>query len=183
MPSFLNKVFGYKKNDDKEAARPTREASDSTLLDGKYEAIPPILSPLASTFAEGQPTTDPDRDVGFSLFKPKSRGVFQKSAQKHPEALPYLTLQLPGPKENPDSRALGVVFEADPDSQTVLDDAVIAAKRLNPLEALILIRACAQAITERGMPLCCSVLFLRSSLRIRLGDSRNHASALVFFIS
>ncbi|KAH0834127.1 hypothetical protein J3R83DRAFT_11417 [Lanmaoa asiatica] len=151
MPSFLNKVFGYKKNDDKEAAHPTRGVSDNALLDGKYEAILPILSPTAPTFTEAQPTKDLDRDAGFSVFRPKSRGVFQKLAQKHPQAVPHLTLQLPGPKEKLDSRPLGVVFEADPDSQTVLDDAVIAAKRLNPLEALILIRACAQAITERGL--------------------------------
>lgn len=149
MPSFLNKVFGYKKTDDKDPARPTREASDSTLLDGKYEAIPPVLSPTASAFAEAQPTRD--SDAGFSFFK--SRAASQRPAHK-PEAVPTLTLKLPGLKENLDSRALGVVFEADPESQTALDDAVIAAKRLNPLEALILIRACAQAITERGMHLC-----------------------------
>ena len=148
MPSFLNKVFGYKKHDDKEAARPTREPSDSTLLDGKYEAIDPVRSPTSSTFAATLQTKDSDRDAGFSFFRPKNRG--QKSAQKRPENLPQLTLHLPGPKENSDPRALGVVFEADPDSQIVLDDAVIAAKRLSPLEALILIRACSQAITEHG---------------------------------
>ncbi|KAG8215454.1 hypothetical protein J3R82DRAFT_9070 [Butyriboletus roseoflavus] len=145
MPSFLNKVFGYKKNDDRDAARPTREASDSTLLDGKYEAIPPVLSPSAATFAEAQSSRE------LSFFTSKSRAASQKPAQKRPEAAPTLTLRLPGLKENLDSRALSVVFEADPDSQTILDDAVIAAKRLNPLEALILIRACAQAITERGL--------------------------------
>lgn len=166
MPSFLNKVFGYKKHDDKEA--PTREASDSTLLDGKYEAILPILSPTASTFAEAQPT----RDVGFSLFRPRTRGV-----QKHPQDIPHLTLRLPGPKENSDSRTLGVVFEADPDSQTVLDDAVIAAKRLTSLEALILIRACAQAITERGMlfyRLCSSFAHLAKSGLETLGIMHPH---------
>jgi len=151
MPSFLNKVFGYKRHDDKEAVRPTRDASDNTLLDGKYEAIPPIVSPSASTFAEAQPAKDPDRDVVFSLFRPRTRGASQKPAKKHPGNAPHLTLQLPGTKGNADSRSLGVVFEADPDSQIVLDDTVIAAKRLNPLETLILIRACAQTITERGM--------------------------------
>ncbi|KAF8127696.1 hypothetical protein EV363DRAFT_1514236 [Boletus edulis] len=151
MPSFLNKVFGYKKNDDKESARPVREPSDSTLLDGKYEAILPILSPSSSTFAFSQQTKDPDRDGGFALFKSKILGGSQKPAQKYSVNVPHLTLRLPGPKENLDSRALGVVFEVDPGSQIVLDDAVIAKKRLNPLEALILIRACTQAITERGL--------------------------------
>lgn len=183
MPSFLNKVFGYKKNEDKETARPTREASDSTLLDGKYEAILPIISPSTAALAQAQPSKDSDRDVLFSIFRPKFRGVSQKSGHKHPDVTPLLTLRLPPPKENSDSRALGIVFEADPDSQIIFDDTVIAAKRLDPLEALILIRACAHAITERGMLLCCSVQLLRSSSQIRLGDSRNHASALVLCIS
>ncbi|KAG6377763.1 hypothetical protein JVT61DRAFT_14536 [Boletus reticuloceps] len=151
MPSFLNKVFGYKRHDDKEATRLVREPLDSTLLDGKYEAILPIFSPSSSTFAEAQQTKDPDRDGGFALFKSKILGGSQKSAQKHSVNVPHLTLHLPGPKEKLDSRALGVVFEADPGSQIVLDDATIAKKRLNPLEALILIRACTQAITERGL--------------------------------
>ena len=181
MPSFLNKVFGYKKYDDKEAARPAREPSDSSLLDGKYEAILPI-SPSASTFPQAQPAKDSDRDIGFSLFRPKTRGVSQKPA-KHPDDIPHLTLQLPGPKENSDSRPLGVVFDADPDSEILLDDAVIAAKRLSPLEALVLIRACAQAITERGMLFVSSLQLFRSSVQIRLGDSRNHASTLALRIA
>lgn len=179
MPSFLNKVFGYKKSDDKELPRPTCDAPDgTTLLDGKYEAIPPMLSPSASTFAEAQQARDSDRDTAFSLFKHKYRGVLQKSAQKSSAAVPHLTLRLPGPKENSDSRALGTVFDADPVSQAMLDDAVIAAKRLTPAEALTLIRACAQTISERGTSLT-SPQLLCSASQIRLGDSRNHASALV----
>lgn len=126
MPSFLNRVFGYKKQD---------EEDSTTLLDGKYEAI----SPSAATFAEAQSAAN--RDPGFSLFKPKSRS-------KHALAttVPRLTLQLP-PKDEPDSR---VVFEPDPESLSLLDDAVIAAKRLHHSEALVLIRACAHTIIERG---------------------------------
>ncbi|KAF9221788.1 hypothetical protein BS17DRAFT_757214 [Gyrodon lividus] len=149
MPSFLNKVFGYKKGDDKDASHSShdaREARDNVLLDGKYEAISPLLSPSAVAFADGQANKD-KREVGFSLFRPKSR----VRAQKHQHDVPQLSLHLPGPKENSDSRALGIVFEADPQSQMVLDDAVIGAKALNPLEALILVRVCAQAIAERGL--------------------------------
>ncbi|KIJ64337.1 hypothetical protein HYDPIDRAFT_112331 [Hydnomerulius pinastri MD-312] len=151
MPSFLNKVFGRKKQDDKDAPRSPNEASDNALLEGKYEAISPVLSPSAIAFADGQGSKDKEREVGFSLFRPKSRVGSPKSSQKRADAVPQLSLHLPGPKQNSDSRALGVVFEADPESQTVLDDAVIGAKRLNPLETLILVRACAQAITERGL--------------------------------
>ncbi|KAG9310895.1 hypothetical protein JVU11DRAFT_8753 [Chiua virens] len=138
MPSFLNKVFGHKKHDDKEFP----DAADDNLLDGKYEAIPPVISPSNTILAEAHSAKDSDRDIlSFSLFKSKSRGLSLKSSRKDSAAVPHLTLHLPSPKDKLDSRALG----------TVLDDAVIAAKRLKPSEALILIRACAQAITERGL--------------------------------
>ncbi|KIJ18361.1 hypothetical protein PAXINDRAFT_9438 [Paxillus involutus ATCC 200175] len=151
MPSFLNKVFGYKKQDDKDASRSPNEASDNALLDGKYEAISPVLSPTTIAFADGQGSRDIEREVGFSLFKPKSRVRVQKATQKGQRAVPQLSLHLPGPKENYDSRTLGVVFEADPHLLIVLDDVVIGAKRLNPLEALILLRVCSQAVAERGL--------------------------------
>jgi hypothetical protein len=61
-----------------------------------------------------------------------------------------LSLQLPSLKDNAESLELGV-FEVDPESQRILDDSVIGAKLLNPSEALILLRACAQTITERGL--------------------------------
>ncbi|KAH7882737.1 hypothetical protein F5I97DRAFT_1907989 [Phlebopus sp. FC_14] len=151
MPSFLNKVFGRKRQDEKDASQSPNEASDNVLLDGKYEAISPVLSPSIIAFAEALANKDKERDHGFSLFRPKSRVGSSKTNQKRADAVPQLSLQLPGPKENSDSRALGVVFEADPDSQTILDDEVIGARRLNPLEALILVRVCSQAITERGL--------------------------------
>ncbi|KAF9235011.1 hypothetical protein BU15DRAFT_51899 [Melanogaster broomeanus] len=151
MPSFLNKVFGHKKQDDKDTSPSSPGAPDSALLDGKYEAISPVLSPSTIAFAHGQANTEAEREVVFSLFKPKSRGRAQKAAQKRAETIPQLSLHLPGPKENSDSRALGVVFEADPQLQTVLDGAAIGAKRLSPLEAIILVRACAQAIADRGL--------------------------------
>ncbi|KAF8840646.1 hypothetical protein BDN67DRAFT_951199 [Paxillus ammoniavirescens] len=151
MPSFLNKVFGYKKQDDKDASRSPNEASDNALLDGKYEAISPVLSPTTIAFADSQGSRDTEREVGFSLFKPKSRVRVQKATQKGQRAVPQLSLHLPGPKENYDSRTLGVVFEADPQLLIVLDDVVIGARRLNPLEALILLRVCSQAVAERGL--------------------------------
>ncbi|KAH7917619.1 hypothetical protein BV22DRAFT_1100929, partial [Leucogyrophana mollusca] len=156
MPSFLTKVFTRtKKQHDESSPTPT----SPTLLDGKYEAVPA----LASNFAEesqSQPTSDsqstpagtpsPSPAFALSLFRPKSR---VPHAQRRSDALPTLSLNLPGPKQPSDdpARAFAVVFEADPDAVRVLDDATIGARRLSPLEALILVRACAQAITERGL--------------------------------
>ena len=62
---------------------------------------------------------------------------------------PHLTLNLPVPKEQR-SRALGVVFEADPNDIATLPDDVIGAKRLSPLEALLLVKACSSAIVNHG---------------------------------
>ncbi|KIJ18360.1 hypothetical protein PAXINDRAFT_9437 [Paxillus involutus ATCC 200175] len=48
MPSFLNKVFGYKKQDDKDASRSPNEASDNALLDGNHHpSSPPSVKALA----------------------------------------------------------------------------------------------------------------------------------------
>ena len=60
-----------------------------------------------------------------------------------------LTLNLPVPKEQR-SRALGVVFEADPNDTTTLPDNVIGERRLTPLETLVLVKACSQAIVNHG---------------------------------
>jgi hypothetical protein len=118
------------------------------LLEGKFEAVVTPASPTAINFAEaqGQPK---DKEGGFGLFKTKSRPSHSPlSPTKRTEELPTLSLNLPGQKEENGSRALGVVFEGD--RQVTLDDSVIGAKRLNPTETLTLVRACSQAITERG---------------------------------
>ncbi|KAF8063961.1 hypothetical protein FPV67DRAFT_1420121 [Lyophyllum atratum] len=148
MPSFLSKVFGRKK-DDKESPRSSGHLSSSELLDGKFESV----SPSATTFPEvangkgaGQ---GKEKDAGFSLFKSKSSPASPEATEKRVE-IPHLSLNLPGPKDESASRALGVVFEADPEARILLSDAAIGGRRLNPLETLILVRACSQAITARG---------------------------------
>ena len=158
MPSFLSKVFGRKKQDDNESSREQGHGrvSDASLLEGKFEAVSPTVSPTASNFIEAYANgkangKDKEKDFGFSLFKTKSGSSFPDDSSKKRYNLPHLSLNLPGPKVESNSRALGVVFEADPDAQILLPDSVIGERRLNPLETLILVRACSQAITARGM--------------------------------
>lgn len=149
MPSFLNKVFGRKTSDDRDQVKPFQDSNDDGLLDGKYEAVSPLnfTAPIITSLSKAQTGKD---HAGFSLFRPKSRFVSPHSSLKRTENLPQLSLHLPSLKDNAESLELGV-FEVDPESQRILDDSVIGAKLLNPLEALILVRACAQTITERGL--------------------------------
>ncbi len=148
MPSFLSKVFGRKK-DEKEPSNNKRHSTGS-LLEGKFEVVSPTVSPTASNFAESaQQPKEKDKDVGFSLFRPRSRTSPKSDSSKSSSPATHLTLRLPVPKEAK-SRALGVVFEADPNDRSTLSDALIGERRLNPLEALLLVKACATAIVERG---------------------------------
>lgn len=146
MPSFLNKVFGRKTSEDRDQVKPFQDSNDNGLLDGKYEAVSPLnfVTPSLSKVQTGKD------NAGFSLFRPKSRFASPHSSHKRMENLPQLSLQLPSLKDNAESLELGV-FEVDPESQRILSDSVIGAKLLNPLEALILVRACAQTIIERGL--------------------------------
>ncbi|OCH87839.1 hypothetical protein OBBRIDRAFT_129203 [Obba rivulosa] len=158
MPSFLSKVLGRKK-DEKETSRSGKRSSVASLLEGKFEAVSPSISPSATNFADSAPRSQEkerekskhqEKDTGFSLFRSRSRPVspLPESPKTIPE-VPRLTLNLPVPKEER-SRALGVVFEADPDDRSTLPDAVIGERRLNPLEALLLVKACSTAIIEHG---------------------------------
>ncbi|KAJ7102276.1 hypothetical protein B0H15DRAFT_813958 [Mycena belliarum] len=160
MPSFLSKVFGRKKDDTKESRSQHRPSSDASLLEGKFEAVPTLPSPITPRFdiqADGS-SNDKEKEKekdGFALFK-------NKSVRTPPVATPdqsfapsktndyHLSLNLPGPKEE-SSRALGVVFEADPDAQILLSESDIAERKLSPLEAFLLVQACSQAINSRGL--------------------------------
>ncbi|OBZ74292.1 hypothetical protein A0H81_05232 [Grifola frondosa] len=85
MPAFLSKVFTRKK--EKESAN--KRSSISSLLEGKFEAVSPTISPSATNFAE-------------SAQQPKEK----ERARKPIPDTPHLTLNLPVPKEER-SRALG----------------------------------------------------------------------------
>ncbi|KAG2051079.1 hypothetical protein BDR06DRAFT_973978 [Suillus hirtellus] len=150
MPSFLNKVFGRRTSNDRIQASHFQDSNDNrTLLDGKYEAVSPLnfTAPTLTTLSKAQTAKD---HAGFSLFRPKSRYTPPNSSHKRMENLPQLSLCLPSLKDDAESLQLGV-FEVDLESQRIFDESVIGAKLLSPLEALILVRACAQSITERGL--------------------------------
>ncbi|KAJ7655170.1 hypothetical protein DFH06DRAFT_993223 [Mycena polygramma] len=152
MPSFLSKVFGRKKDDTKTDAQPQpRPSSDASLLEGKFEAVPKVSSPATPHFEvpPGSPK-EKDRDA-FGLFKSKSNRTPTEQPAAHGRALDWhLSLNLPGPKEE-STRALGVVFEADPDAQILLPESVIAERRLSPLETFLLVQACSQKISAHGL--------------------------------
>jgi hypothetical protein len=149
MPSFLSKVFGRKKLDGSDD--PPR-LSDVSLLEGKFEAVSPTISPTAANFPDGfGKDKEKEKDGLFGFSRAKYRPTLPNRSSGRLDNLPHLTLNLPGPKDDADARALGVVFEADPASRVALSDSDISERRLNPLETLILVKACSQIITERGM--------------------------------
>lgn len=153
MPSFLTKVFGRKK-DEKETASPTthpKRLSHPSLLEGKYETVSPSISPSATYFPDASSKQHaPVKEGPMSLFRTRSRVPDQpRPGSGNSNPAPHLTLNLPVPKEEK-SRALGVVFEADPENISSLSEEVIGERRLSPLEALLLAKACSTAIIHRG---------------------------------
>jgi hypothetical protein len=146
MPSFFSKVFGRKSADDKEHPTEAR-TSNGTLLDGKFEVVSPPVSPTALLFTDGEHgfRSSKEKESRFTLFRLKHRtSETTLPSPKSVEDAPHLTLNLPDTAENA-SPAL------DPDSQIILSDDVVGDKRLNAHEALTLIRACSQWISERGV--------------------------------
>jgi hypothetical protein len=148
MPSFLSKVFNRKKQ---EGPDDSRHSSDPGLLEGKFEAVSPTVSPTAAHFPEpfGK-EREKEKDGVFGLSRSKHAPSSPNRSHGRLDDLPHLTLNLPGPKDDNNARALGVVFEADPELRVLLSDAEIAEKTLSPLETLILVKACSHTITERG---------------------------------
>jgi len=183
MPMFLSKVFGRKKYDDSGddiRGRP----SDASLLEGKFEAVSPTVSPTAANFLElfGK-DKEKEKDGFLGLSRARSGPASSNRSLGRLDELPHLTLNLPGPKDDANARALGVVFEADPESRIVLSDSEIGDKRLNPLETLILVKACSQAITQRGTFYSPSPQCFANTHPHRTRNSRNHAPSLVFRLS
>ncbi|KAK0502527.1 hypothetical protein EDD18DRAFT_695372 [Armillaria luteobubalina] len=146
MPSFLSKVFGRKKDDKEPSAG--RRTSTASLLEGKFEAVSPTVSLPADKLPEAK-EKEKGKEIGFGLLRTKSATPVLSTYA--PSGVPHLSLNLPGPKNGANTRSLGVVFEADPDSQILLSQSEIGGRRLNPLETLILVRACSQAIVARGL--------------------------------
>lgn len=152
MPSFLTKVFGRKKDEKEHVSSKRHSASGTSLLEGKFEAVSPNISPSATHFTESIPhVKEKEKDTPFSLFRPKSRQPSSSSQETTRSASPkpLLTLSLSEAKEEK-TRTLGVVFEADPDDRRVLSEVVIGERRLNSTETLSLVKACSAAIVDRG---------------------------------
>ncbi|TFY65312.1 hypothetical protein EVJ58_g2046 [Rhodofomes roseus] len=158
MPSFLSKVFTRKK-DEKDASHPPKRTSVASLLEGKFEAVSPPASPSATNVVHAQQAPkeekkeekkEKEKDVGFSLFRTRSpRPTSPKTDTAKPQ-LPHLTLNLPEEKSS-DGRQLASVFDADAGERAVLPNDVIGERRLNPSEALNLVKACSTAIVDRGV--------------------------------
>jgi hypothetical protein len=160
MPSFLSKVLGRKKKDDKdEPPRVVRDSTGELLLGDKFVEVSPTVSPTAAQFSETDELGLRGRDNEngrFSLFRirsgPTSPSVTANKRVEGEVPLLSLNLTLPGSNESSTSpRALGVIFDADPDAQNILPESVIGERRLTPQETLVLVGACSQAIKVRGM--------------------------------
>jgi hypothetical protein len=147
MPSFLSKVFGRKTLEDRDYPPTEARNSSGTLLDGRFEVVSPPVSPTAQLFTGGEQgfrNHSKEKETRFTLFRLKSRTSEADLVSPKSAGVPHLTLDLPGSRENP-SPIL------HPDSQHALPEAVIGERRLSPSEALTLVRACSQWMTERGV--------------------------------
>ena len=150
MPSLLSRFLGKKKNTD-----------PSLLLDGeKYEAVPKTPSPSAPTFPEAlrrsMSPTFPSKTKSKDQAD-KGLGIRRKQAStpattaKANEELPMLSLSLPDTKlDEKKSQGLGTVFSDITDGPPRLDDEVLGAKRLTPIETLDLVQKTSEVISEQG---------------------------------
>ncbi len=154
MPSFLSKLLGRKKAQGLEPST-VNPGYPTPLLEGKFEAISPNVSPSAAFFvdpgaAQIRGNDKPrDKESPFYIFRAKTRTSSDLPVVEKPLSdVPHLSLNLPITKGR--GRVLDVVFGSDPEAFTLLDEAAIREARLTPHEALALVRACSQVIIERG---------------------------------
>ena len=154
MPSILSRLLGRKKSQEPESSA-DKPGYPTPLLEGKFEAVSPTVSPSAAFFTDSGAAEirgaerSKDKESSFNLFRARSRPSSDLPAvEKAVPDVPHLSLNLPLTKER--GRALDVVFESDPDALALLNDATIRERRLTPYEALSLVRACSQVILERG---------------------------------
>lgn len=151
MPSFLSKVFGRKRSEEKESStsHSIKRISNPSLLEGKFEAVPSTISPSPSTprFPEGvhpsEKSKDREGDKGGPFALLRSRPKPQPSSLT--TNTPHLTLRLPG---TIDKNGGSLVASFNPQADET--GGSISTRRLTPAETLLLIEACSKAITERG---------------------------------
>ncbi|TDL27000.1 hypothetical protein BD410DRAFT_763278, partial [Rickenella mellea] len=163
MPAFLSKVFSRRKHDDgnKDGTAAARDREkDGAPASNKRASVHSVLEgAFAGKFSEAQ-QHDKDKDkerekdkdkaavktVGRTRSKQKIRG------EQTRDDVPHLTLNLSDPKADVSASApLDVVFDAGSDGREPLDDAVLGARRLSPVEAVSLVRACSEVISAKGL--------------------------------
>jgi hypothetical protein len=150
MPSILSRLLGRKKSQDPESPS-DKPGRPTALLEGKFEAVSPTVSPSAAYFADpgaAHIRGAKDKESPFHLLRARSRPSDLSTVEKAVPDVPHLSLNLPLTKER--GRALDVVFESEHNAFALLNEATIREKRLAPREALSLVRACSQVIQERG---------------------------------
>jgi hypothetical protein len=151
MPSLLSRLLGRKKSQEPESPS-DKPGHPTPLLEGKFEAVSPTVSPSAAFFTDpgaAQVRGAKDKESPFHLFRARSRPSLDLSTvEKAAPDVPHLSLNLPITKER--SRTLDVVFESEPNAFALSNEATIGERRLTPHEALSLVRACSQVILERG---------------------------------
>lgn len=156
MPSFLSRVFGRKKDDRDNNVSPT-QLGPGELLGGRFEAISPNLSPKAAKYLDLDPglkaspidaARSKEKEFGFPFFRSKSRPSSPELKPKRLlDTLPTLSLDFDEPNNKFTTNGHG--FE-ELGADVPLSDALIGKRRLNPQDALNLIRACSRAIVSRG---------------------------------
>lgn len=155
MPSILSRLLGRKKSQEPESSA-DKPGYPTPLLEGKFEAVSPTVSPSAAFFSDPRAAEirgierSKDKESPFHVFRARSRPSSDSPAvDKAAPDVPHLSLNLPLAKER--GRALDVVFESNPDSLVLLNETTIKERRFTPREALSLVQACSQVILERGV--------------------------------
>ena len=146
MPSFLAKVFGHKRGDEKGSPTSSRRISNPSLLEGKFEAVPSNVSPSTPKLSEDAHESEKGKDRDDDRVGPL--GLLSSRSKPHATSTtnaPHLTLRLSGTTNKNDDP---LVASLNP-SANESDDS-ISTRRLTPAETLLLIEACSKAITERG---------------------------------
>ncbi|KAF5326574.1 hypothetical protein D9611_000532 [Ephemerocybe angulata] len=142
MPSFLNKVFGRKKDG---SGGGLVSPGSGDLLDGKFEDVSPSESPSATEFPElkangshrgrGAERTPTDSKLR-TFFRSRSRPASPVRPNRKIDELPALPLSL---------------FTDISQNEALLTEKALGERTLTPVEAVGLVRACSRAINDHGL--------------------------------
>lgn len=167
---------GSRANSKEGSPKQGKRASIQSLLEGKFEAVSPTVSPSVQRFDEKDKVLGKDKEkpagaAAGGLFRPKSRmatGAGGGRGGRKSASTPQLKLDIDLPlgeglvlASPKDGDARGREFDALvlAGGGEVLDDATLGARRLCPEEALKLMQACKEVIISRGASFACCPLF------------------------